>query len=54
MPGVRREGVVVRNFPVEGELWEKAKVKAAGEGRSMANVLQTALREYVGEESPAK
>jgi hypothetical protein len=51
MPGVRREGVVVRNFPVEGELWEKAKAKAKTEGRSVASVLQEALREYVDEGS---
>lgn len=47
MPGKRAEGVTARNFPVEDELWEKAKAKAKAEGRSVASVLQDALRAYV-------
>lgn len=52
MPGKRREGVVFRGFPIELVLWEKAKEKANAEGRSVASVLQEALREYVTTGAP--
>lgn len=47
MPGKRAEGVSLRKFGVEDELWEKALAKAKTESRSLSSVLREFLREYV-------
>lgn len=48
MHGERKAGVTARNFAVEDELWEAAKVKAASEGRALSGVIREFLREWTG------
>jgi hypothetical protein len=43
---------VLRTFMLPAPLWSAAKAKAAGEGRSMSEVLRAALRDYVAGDAP--
>lgn len=47
MPGKRAEGVSLRKFGVEDDLWEKALAKARSEGRSLSAVIREFLESYV-------